>query len=70
MRFPVEVEREEDGRWLAEVPALPGCLAYGDTRDDAVAQAVSLAMHVLADRIAHGEASTGVVSSIFAVQAA
>ena len=69
MRFPGEVEHEMDGRWLAEVPALPGCLAYGDTRDEAVTQAVSLAMHVLADRIAHGEATTGVVSSIFAVSA-
>jgi predicted RNase H-like HicB family nuclease len=70
MRFPVEVEVEADGRWLAEVPALPGCLAYGATRDEAVSQVVSLAMHVLADRIAHGEATTNVVSSIFAVHAA
>ena len=57
MRCPVEIEQEADGRWLAEVPALPGCLAYGDTRDQALASAVCLAMHVLADRIEHGEAT-------------
>ena len=57
MRFPVEIEQEADGRWLAEVPALPGCLAYGDTREQALANAVDLAMHVLADRIEHGEAT-------------
>ncbi len=56
MRFPVEFEQETDGRWLAEIPALPGCLAYGASRDEALAAAVGLAMHVLADRIEHGEA--------------
>lgn len=44
----VEIEREEDGRWIAEVPELPGVLAYGATRDEAVAKAESLALRVLA----------------------
>lgn len=51
----VEIEREEDGRWIAEVPELPGVLAYGATRDEAVAKAESLALRVLADRLDSGE---------------
>lgn len=46
----IEVEREEDGRWICEVTDLPGVLAYGDTRDEAVAKAEALAFRVLADR--------------------
>lgn len=53
--FTVEIEREEDGRWIGEVPDLPGVLAYGATRDDAVAKAKALAFRVLADRLEHGE---------------
>ncbi|MBI2467947.1 MAG: type II toxin-antitoxin system HicB family antitoxin [Candidatus Rokubacteria bacterium] len=52
----VELEREDDGRWIAEVPALPGVLAYGHTREEAVAKAEVLALRVLADRLEHGEA--------------
>ena len=51
----IEVEREEDGRWVAEVPALPGVLAYGNTEAEARAHAVSLALRVIADRIDNGE---------------
>jgi predicted RNase H-like HicB family nuclease len=46
----IDVEREEDGRWLAEVPALPGVLAYGTTSDDAKAKVKVLALRVIADR--------------------
>lgn len=53
--FTVEVEREEDGRWIGEVIDLPGVLAYGVTRDEAVAKAKALAFRVLADRLEHGE---------------
>jgi predicted RNase H-like HicB family nuclease len=53
--FTVEIEREEDGRWLSEVTALPGVLAYGSSRDEAVAKAKALAFRVLADRLEHGE---------------
>jgi predicted RNase H-like HicB family nuclease len=51
----IEVQREEDERWLAEVLDLPGVMAYGDTRAQAVAKAEALALRVIADRIDHGE---------------
>lgn len=52
----IEIEQEDDGRWLAEIPALPGVMAYGDTRDEAKAKTEALALRVLADRLDHGEA--------------
>lgn len=55
MNFTVEHEREEDGRWLAEVRELPGVLAYGATADEAMAKAEVLALRVLAERIEHSE---------------
>ena len=51
----IEVEQEQDGRWIAEVPALPGVLAYGNTEAEARTDAVSLALRVIADRIDNGE---------------
>jgi predicted RNase H-like HicB family nuclease len=51
----IEIERETDGRWLAEVPALPGVLAYGASRAEARTKATALALRVIADRIEHGE---------------
>jgi predicted RNase H-like HicB family nuclease len=53
--FSIECEREDDGRWLAEVPQLPGVLAYGATADEAMARAEVLALRVLAERLEHGE---------------
>ena len=55
MPLTIEVEQEEDGRWLAEVPELPGVLAYGQTRQKAIDRAQSLSLRVLADRLDHGE---------------
>ena len=55
MDFSIECEREEDGRWLAEVPQLAGVLAYGATADEAMAKAEVLALRVLAERLEHGE---------------
>jgi predicted RNase H-like HicB family nuclease len=52
----IDVEREADGRWLAEVPELPGVLAYGVSEEDAVARAEALALRVFAERLEHGEA--------------
>jgi predicted RNase H-like HicB family nuclease len=52
----IETDCEEDGRWLAEVPALPGTMSYGHTRDEAIARVQVLALRVLADRLEHGEA--------------
>lgn len=54
-KFVVEIECEEDGRWIAEIVALPGVMAYGVTRDGALARAEVLALRVLADRLEHGE---------------
>ena len=53
--FRVEIEQESDGRWIAEVPELPGVLTYGTSRQDAVTRAQALALRVLADRLEHGE---------------
>ena len=55
MSLNVEVEREDDGRWIAEVPELPGVLAYGHGRQDAVDRVQALALRVIADRLEHGE---------------
>lgn len=52
----VELEREADGRWLAEVPSLPGVLCYGRDRDDAVTKVQALALRVIAERLEHREA--------------
>jgi predicted RNase H-like HicB family nuclease len=51
----IEIEEEEDGRWLGEVPELPGVLAYGRTREEAIARVKALALRALADRLEHGE---------------
>jgi predicted RNase H-like HicB family nuclease len=51
----VETEREEGGRWLAEVPALSGALAYGQSREEAIAKVEALALRILAERLEHGE---------------
>jgi predicted RNase H-like HicB family nuclease len=63
----VEVEREDDGRWIAEVVDLPGMLAYGETRDEAIERAQALSLRVLADRLEHGE-DVPQVDDVFAVQ--
>jgi predicted RNase H-like HicB family nuclease len=55
MMLQIESEQEEDGRWIAEVPALPGVLAYGSTKADASARVQSLALRVIADRLDNGE---------------
>lgn len=62
MHFTVESEREDDGRWLAEVPELPGVLAYGATKAQALANAQVLALRVLAERLEHGEGSAESIS--------
>jgi predicted RNase H-like HicB family nuclease len=57
MQFTLECEREDDGRWLAEVSQLPGVLAYGASANEAVAKAEVLALRVLAERLEHGESN-------------
>lgn len=56
MELSLECEREEDGRWLAEVPQLPGVLVYGATENEAMAKAEVLALRVVAEQIEQGEA--------------
>ncbi|HUW55519.1 MAG TPA: type II toxin-antitoxin system HicB family antitoxin [Planctomycetota bacterium] len=51
----VETELEADGRWIAEIPELPGVMSYGQTREEAVAKVKALALRALADRLEHGE---------------
>ena len=55
MELTIEIERETDGRWLAYIPALRGVMVYGLTRAEAVANVQALALHVIADRMEHGE---------------
>ena len=55
MHLTLELDREDDGRWIAEVPELPGVLVYGSTREDAIIRVKVLSLRVLADRIEHGE---------------
>jgi predicted RNase H-like HicB family nuclease len=56
-QFTVETDREEDGRWIAEVVELPGVLVYGATREDAIRRVWALAAEVVADRAEHGEST-------------
>lgn len=56
MKLTLETEQEDDGRWIAEVPELSGVLAYGATRDEAMAKAEVLALRVVAEQLEHGEA--------------
>lgn len=56
MQLTLEIELEDDGRWLAEVPQLSGVMAYGSTAVEAMSRAEVLALRVLAERIEHGEA--------------
>lgn len=65
MHFQIEVEREEDGRWIAEVTDLPGVMVYGEDRATAVARVQALALRVLADRLEHGEADPEPLSVSF-----
>ena len=51
----VEFEQETDGRWIADIPDLPGVMAYGQTREEASARVKALALRVIADRLEHGE---------------
>jgi predicted RNase H-like HicB family nuclease len=51
LKFLIELDREEDGRWIAEIASLPGVMAYGETKPEAVAKVKALALRVLADQI-------------------
>jgi predicted RNase H-like HicB family nuclease len=65
MNFNIELDREDDGRWIAEIPDLPGVMTNGKTRDDAIAHVQALALRVLADRLEHAEAAPDLLSVTF-----
>lgn len=67
MSLPIEIEQEDDGRWIAELPDLPGVMAYGATREEATAAVQALGLRVLADRVEHGEEVPAAVLDLFAV---
>ncbi len=66
----MEFDRESDGRWLADIPSLPGVMAYGSSREDAFSRVKALALHVLADMIEHGELPEPPDSVVFTQAAA
>jgi predicted RNase H-like HicB family nuclease len=66
--YAIEVEQEADGRWIAEVPELPGVLAYGQTREQAVRKAQALSLRVLAERLDNGE-TLPQVETVFSIVA-
>ena len=63
--FKVEIEREDDDRWIAEVIELPGVLAYGKTQEAALSRVQALALRVIAERLEHGEAGPELLSISF-----
>ena len=65
MNLAIELEQEDDGRWIAEIDELDGVLVYGDTKDDAVRNVKSLALRVIADRLENGETLPPQVESLF-----
>ena len=65
--IPIVVGLEEDGRWWADVESMPGVMAYGDTRDAAVAAVRALALRVAADCIDHGEEVPGPFAKVFSI---
>jgi predicted RNase H-like HicB family nuclease len=64
--FRIEIEREADGRWIGEVPDIPGALAYGATEAEARIKTMALALRIIADRIEHGDSIPPEVRSLFA----
>jgi predicted RNase H-like HicB family nuclease len=65
--IPITVGQEEDGRWWADVESMPGVMAYGHSRDSAIAAVRALALRVAADCIDHGEAVPEPFTSVFSV---
>ncbi|HAL48108.1 MAG: HicB family protein [Chloroflexi bacterium] len=65
MFFEIEIEQEEDGRWIAEVVELPGVMAYGASQREAKAKVQALALRVLAERLENSEAEADLVSISF-----
>ncbi len=64
----VEIEQENDGRWIAEIPELPGVMVYGISRKEAIAKVEALALRALADKLEHGE-NIPALGEVFAIPA-
>ena len=64
MNLPIELEQEDDGRWIAEIGELDGVLVYGDTKEDAIRNVKTLALRVIADRLENGESLPHQVESL------
>ncbi len=64
----IEIDREDDGRWIAEVPDLPGVMVYSSSREEAISRVKALALRVLADRLDNGE-EIPELRAVFAVPA-
>jgi len=67
MVLSIELDREDDGRWIAEASELPGVMAYGATREEAISNTEKLAIAVIADRIGHGELPASALGVSFQV---
>lgn len=67
MNLSIEIDREDDGRWIAEALELPGVMAYGSTREEAISNTERLAIEVIADRIQHGELAPSALNVSFQV---
>ncbi len=65
MKLTIELDREDDGRWIAEALELPGVMCYGQTREQAISNAERLAIEVFADRIAHVEILSSALAASF-----
>jgi len=64
MNLAIELEQEDDGRWIAEIDELDGVLVYGETREDAIKNVKTLALRVIADRLENGESLPQQVESL------
>ena len=67
MNLTIELDREDDGRWIAEALELPGVMCYGHTRDEAIGKTQRLAIEVIEDRIAHGEMASSALAVSFSI---
>ena len=63
--FQIELEQEDDGRWIADIPALTGVIVYGETKQQAISLVQALALRVIADKLEHGEINLGLQSLAF-----
>lgn len=67
VKLSIELDREDDGRWIAEALELPGVMSYGSTREEAISKTERLAIEVIADRIEHGELPASALNVSFQV---